>query len=125
MLAILGQDQTLVQGVDHNWSVEHHSVWQAMTQAPSVVKNEDCLLTDKNREGIEKTGKRKINRMSAKLRELPQQCWPCYGSINDFGYIVVWDPLCWVDKRQPELILGHLLIKWWHTTPTEQCTGTI
>lgn len=74
MLAILGQDQTITQGVDHIWSVEHHRVWQAMTQAPSVVKNEDCPLTDKNREGIEKTGKRKINRMRANLRELPQPC---------------------------------------------------
>lgn len=28
-------------------------------------------------------------------------------------------------KTQPELILGHLLIKWWHTTPREQFTGNI
>lgn len=80
---------------------------------------------DRNRIGAEKTGKRETNRVRAKVSELPWQRGSGYGSVDDFGWIVVWDELRWVGKTQPERILGHLLIKWWHTTPTEQRGGTI
>lgn len=38
VLAILGQNQTITQKAARFWSVEHYSIWQGMTQAPSVLR---------------------------------------------------------------------------------------
>lgn len=45
----------------------------------------ECPLTDKNKVGMEKTRKREMNRVRAKMRELPWQRRSCYGSVDDFG----------------------------------------
>lgn len=39
----------------------------------------ECPLTDRNRMGIEKTEKSEINRVRAKMRELPWQRWNITG----------------------------------------------
>lgn len=54
---------------------------------PASIRSEEaeCPLTDKNRVGTEKTGKREIDRKKAKRRELALQRWSRYGSMDDFG----------------------------------------
>lgn len=87
VLAILGQNQTITQKAARFWSVEHYSIWQGMTQAPSVLRKRHIHGKTKIEQELffKKTTKREMDKIRAKRRELPLQWWSLYGSVDDFG----------------------------------------